>query len=187
MEKLGWRASDTADLVFEDCYVDTSNLIGELDAGFRVIMEGFNLERITLAAGSVGLGQAALEESTHYASVRRQFGHAIGEFQAVRQSLGRMATEVEAARQLTYAAGRLLDAGKPVMREASMAKLFASEMCQRVTREAIQLHGGVGFTMESPVQRFYRDSMIMTIGGGTSTIQAEIVARTLPIPRSELG
>ncbi len=185
--KLGWKASDTADLVFDDCFVDAANLVGEVDGGFRVIMQGFNFERIALAAGSVGLAQAALEEATRYVSERRQFGRAIGEFQAVRQSLGRMATEIEAARQLTYAAGRLLDAGRPVMREASMAKLFASEMCQRATREAVQLHGGVGFTMDSPVQRFYRDAMVMTIGGGTSTIQAEIVARTLPIPHSELG
>jgi alkylation response protein AidB-like acyl-CoA dehydrogenase len=181
--KLGWRCSDTADIAFDDCEVPESALIGELDAGFKVVMHGFNLERIVLATGSIGLGQAALEATIGYATERTQFGAPIGTFQSVREGIARMAADVEAARQLAYHAARRLDAGAPCTAEASMAKLVASEMCQRVTTKAIQLHGGVGFTMELPVQRYHRDSLIMTIGGGTSEIQAEVIARALGLPR----
>jgi acyl-CoA dehydrogenase len=183
--KLGWRCSDTADIAFDDVEVGGDALIGELGAGFKCVMNGFNLERIVLATGSVGLGQAAVEECVRYVSVRRQFGQPIGTFQSVRESIARMAADVEAARQLAYHAARRLDAGDPCTAEVSMAKLVASEMAQRVTTKAIQLHGGAGFTMEVPVQRFHRDSMIMTIGGGTSEIQAEVIARTLGLPRPE--
>jgi alkylation response protein AidB-like acyl-CoA dehydrogenase len=183
--KLGWRCSDTADIAFDGCEVPDAALIGELDNGFRVVMNGFNLERIVLATGSVGLGQAALDESIKYAGERRQFGQPIGTFQSVRESIARMAAEVEAARQLCYYAARRLSAGEPATAEASMAKIVAAEMAQKVTAQAIQIHGGVGFTMEMPVQRFHRDSMIMTIGGGTSEIQAEVIARTLGLPRAQ--
>jgi acyl-CoA dehydrogenase len=182
-KKLGWRASDTADLVLDGVELPTSALVGGLDAGFKVIMRGFNLERIVLATGAVGLGQAALEASVLYAGQRVQFGSPIGTFQSVRESIARMAADVEAARRLAYHAARLLDAGVECAAEASMAKLVAGEMAQRVTTKAIQLHGGLGFTMESPVQRFHRDSLIMTIGGGTSEIQAEVIARSLGLPR----
>jgi acyl-CoA dehydrogenase len=182
IKKLGWRASDTADLILEGIEMPQSALVGELDAGFKVIMRGFNLERIVLATGAVGLGQAALEASVQYAGQRVQFGSPIGTFQSVRESIARMAADVEAARRLAYHAARLLDAGVECAAEASMAKLVAGEMAQRVTTKAIQLHGGVGFTMESPVQRFHRDSLIMTIGGGTSEIQAEVIARALGLP-----
>jgi len=183
IRKLGWHCSDTADIAFDDCEVPESALVGQLDAGFKVVMHGFNLERIVLATGSVGLGQAALEATIGYVSERVQFGDRIGAFQSVRESVARMAADVEAARQLAYHAARKLDADEPCTAEASMAKLVAAEMCQRVTTKAIQLHGGVGFTMELPVQRFHRDSLIMTIGGGTSEIQAEVIARALGLPR----
>jgi alkylation response protein AidB-like acyl-CoA dehydrogenase len=182
--KLGWRCSDTADVAFDDCVVGPDAQIGELDAGFKHVMNGFNLERIVLATGSVGLGQAALEESVRYATQRVQFGQPIGAFQSVRESIARMAADVEAARRLAYHAARLLDAGAPCVAEVSMAKLVAAEMAQRVTTKAIQIHGGAGFTMETPVQRFHRDSLIMSIGGGTSEIQAEVIARTLGLPRA---
>jgi alkylation response protein AidB-like acyl-CoA dehydrogenase len=181
-KKLGWRASDTADVILDGVELPQTALVGELDAGFKVIMRGFNLERIVLATGAVGLGQAALEASVQYAGQRVQFGSPIGTFQSVRESIARMAADVEAARRLAYHAARLLDAGVECAAEASMAKLVAGEMAQRVTTKAIQLHGGVGFTMESPVQRFHRDSLIMTIGGGTSEIQAEVIARSLGLP-----
>lgn len=181
--KLGWRCSDTADLVFDDCEVAESALIGSLDSGFKVVLRGFNLERIVLATGAVGLGQAALEETLNYANERVQFGQPIGSFQSVREAIARMAADVEAARQLAYFAARKLDAGVDCAKEASMAKLIAGEMCQRVTTKAIQLHGGFGFTMEARVQRFHRDSLIMTIGGGTSEIQVEVIARSLELPR----
>jgi alkylation response protein AidB-like acyl-CoA dehydrogenase len=181
-KKVGWRASDTADVILDGVELPQTALVGELDAGFKVIMRGFNLERIVLATGAVGLGQAALEASVQYAGERVQFGSPIGTFQSVRESIARMAADVEAARRLAYHAARLLDAGVECAAEASMAKLVAGEMAQRVTTKAIQLHGGVGFTMESPVQRFHRDSLIMTIGGGTSEIQAEVIARSLGLP-----
>jgi alkylation response protein AidB-like acyl-CoA dehydrogenase len=181
--KLGWRCSDTADIAFDDCELGEDALIGDLDAGFKVVMNGFNLERIVLATGSVGLGQAAVEESIRYATERIQFGQPIGTFQTIRESIARMAAEVEAARQLAYYAARKLDAGEPCTAEVSMAKLIAAETAQRVTTKAIQIHGGAGFTMEVPVQRFHRDSLVMSIGGGTSEIQAEVIARTLGLPR----
>jgi alkylation response protein AidB-like acyl-CoA dehydrogenase len=183
--KLGWKCSDTADIAFDECEVPESALIGQLDAGFKVVMHGFNLERIVLATGSVGLGQAALEATLAYAAERSQFGQPIGSFQSVREAIARMAADVEASRRLAYHAANRLDAGEPCTAEASMAKLVAGEMCQRVTTKAIQLHGGVGFTMEYPVQRYHRDSLIMTIGGGTSEIQAEVIARALGLPRPE--
>jgi alkylation response protein AidB-like acyl-CoA dehydrogenase len=183
--KLGWKCSDTADIAFDDCEVPESALIGQLDAGFKVVMHGFNLERIVLATGSVGLWQAALEATLAYAAERSQFGRPIGTFQSVREAIARMAADVEASRRLAYHAANRLDAGEPCTAEASMAKLVAGEMCQRVTTKAIQLHGGVGFTMEYPVQRYHRDSLIMTIGGGTSEIQAEVIARALGLPRPE--
>jgi alkylation response protein AidB-like acyl-CoA dehydrogenase len=181
--KVGWRCSDTADIAFDECTVPDDAVVGEVDGGFKCVMNGFNLERIVLATGSVGLGQAALDASVSYVSQRVQFGQLIGTFQSVRESVARMAADVEAARQLSYFAAREMDAGRPCAKEASMAKLVAGEMAQRVTMKSIQLHGGSGFTMEVPVQRFHRDSLIMTIGGGTSEIQSELIARTLGLPR----
>jgi alkylation response protein AidB-like acyl-CoA dehydrogenase len=181
--KLGWRCSDTADIAFDGCEVPEGALVGQLGAGFKVVMNGFNLERIVLATGAVGLGQAALDATVAYVGERVQFGQPIGAFQNVRTGVSRMAAEIEAARCLAYHAARKLDAGEVCTAEASMAKLVAGEMCQRVSAQAIQLHGGVGFTMELPVQRFHRDSLIMTIGGGTTEIQAEVIARALKLPR----
>lgn len=182
ISKVGWRCSDTADITFDDCDLPADSLVGELDSGFKVVMRGFNLERIVLATGSVGLGQAALEDTVAYAGNRAQFGQPIGSFQSVREGIARMAADVEAARQLAYFAARKLDAGAECAKEASMAKLIAGEMCQRVTTKAIQMHGGLGFTMEARVQRYHRDSLIMSIGGGTSEIQAEVIARSLGLP-----
>lgn len=184
LEKAGWRCSDTADIAFEGCEVPAGALIGRLDEGFKVVMNGFNLERIVLAAGSLGLAQAAVDETVQYGQERVQFGRPIGSFQSVAESIARMAASLEAARQLTYHAARKLDAGQPCSTEASMAKLVAAEMCQEVTAKAIHLHGGAGFTMELPVQRFHRDSLIMSIGGGTSEIQSQLIARSLGLPKS---
>lgn len=181
--KLGWRCSDTADIAFDGCVVAADALVGELNGGFKVVMNGFNLERIVLATGAVGLAQAALDATLAYVAERVQFGQPIGTFQNVRAIVARMAADIEAARQLAYHAAHRLDGGQRCTVEASMAKLVAGEMCQRVTTQAIQLHGGVGFTMELPVQRFHRDSLIMTIGGGTTEIQAEVIARGLNLPR----
>jgi alkylation response protein AidB-like acyl-CoA dehydrogenase len=183
IDKLGWKCSDTADIAFDSCEVSDDNVVGDIDGGFKCVMNGFNLERIVLATGSVGLGQAALEETLKYATERVQFGKPIGTFQSIRESIARMAAYVEAARQLSYHAARRLDAGAPCAKEAAMAKLVASEMAQRVTTKAIQIHGGAGFTMDVSVQRFHRDSIIMTIGGGTSEIQSEVIARALGLPR----
>jgi alkylation response protein AidB-like acyl-CoA dehydrogenase len=181
--KVGWRSSDTADIAFDDCEVPESAAVGEVDAGFKVLMRGFNLERINLAAGAVGVGQAALDATSAYAAERTQFGARIGTFQSVREAIARMAADVEASRQLTYHAARKLDSGEPCATEASMAKLVAAEMCQRVTARAVQLHGGMGVTTELGVHRFHGDSLIMSITGGTTEIQAEVIARELGLPR----
>lgn len=179
LAKLGWRASETNSLFFDDCYLPEDALLGGIGSGFRLVMRGFDLERVALAAGAVGLAQGALDAATLYATERTQFGRPIGRFQAVGHALARARADVEASRQITYHAARNLEDEHHARLLASMAKLVATEMCQRVSRQAVQAHGGAGFMKEFSVERFYRDAMVMTIGGGTSEIQAELIAREL--------
>ncbi len=179
LDKLGWRASETNGVTLDGCVVPEDAMLGSPGSGFTLVMTGFNLERATLAAGSVGLAQGALDDAIDYTVTRTQFGRPLASFQAVRHSLASAAAEIEAARQLTYYAARLIGTGDDGIAAASMAKLVASNMCQDVARRCLQVHGGAGFMKEFRAERYYRDSMIMTIGGGTSEIQAEIIGRQL--------
>ncbi|HEY4715639.1 MAG TPA: acyl-CoA dehydrogenase family protein [bacterium] len=179
LKKLGWHASDTAELFFEDCEVSAESILGEEGSGFINLMKTLHLGRITISAFAAGIAEAALEKSVKYAKERIAFGQPIGNFQAIRFKLSRMATEIEAAKTLVYRAAWAADSGNEDKKLTSMAKLKSSEVCQWVTKEAIQIHGGYGFMMEYPLQRYYRDSMIFTIGEGTSEIHEEIIAREL--------
>ncbi|VEN72932.1 Acyl-CoA dehydrogenase [Candidatus Desulfarcum epimagneticum] len=175
-DKLGLRASDTVDLIFEDCRVPASDMLGEEGDGFKIAMTGLDCGRIGIAAQSIGLAQAALDASVDYAKSRRQFGQAISKFQGLRWTIADMATELEAARQLTFSAAMMKDRGEKFTSQASMAKLFASETVNRITAKAIQIHGGYGYTKEYPVERFYRDARVFTIYEGTSEIQRVVIS-----------
>jgi len=184
MQKLGMNSSDTSEVVFEDVRVPGENLLGELGKGFVDTMKVLDGGRIGIGALSVGIARGALEESMKYAKERKQFGSSIGDFQAIEHKMVNMATEIEAARLLVLRAACAKDNGKSFTKEASMAKLFASEMAERATLEAIQIHGGYGYTKEYHVERFLRDVKLMTIGEGTSEIQRLILARQL---KDEMG
>jgi alkylation response protein AidB-like acyl-CoA dehydrogenase len=177
--KVCFRSSETAELSFDNCPIPSENLIGEEGKGFPYIMETLADGRISHAARSLGLAQAALEASLKYSQERVQFGQPIAKFQATSFKLARMATELEAARWMVYRAAWLLDKGDNCLKEASMAKLFASEMAVRAANEAMQIHGGYAFTMDSPVQRYFRDSRLFTITEGTSEIQQLVIAREI--------
>jgi len=177
--KLGMRSSDTAELHMEEVLVPDENRIGEVDHGFLDTLSILDRGRITIGALAVGLGRGAVEESRTYAKDRRAFGKAIAEFQAISFALADMATEVDAARLLVHRAAALADAGKPFGREASMAKLFASEAAMRATGKAIQIHGGYGYTRDFPVERYFRDAKLCEIGEGTSEIQRLVIARSI--------
>ena len=179
MEKLGMRSSDTVELAFEDCFVADSQLLGEEGHGFKDALAILDSGRITIGALAVGLARGALEEAARYALERKQFGKPIAEFQAIQHKLADMATEIDAARLLVHRAAVLKDAGKRYKREASMAKLFSSEVAMRATDEAIQIHGGYGYTREYPVERYWRDAKLCTIGEGTSEIQRMVIAREI--------
>ena len=178
-DKLGCRASCTAEIVLDECEVPKENLLGEGGAGFGTFMKTLEGGRISIAAMAVGIAQGALDEATQYAKEREQFGRTLSEFQAIQHMLATMATEIHAARLMVYHASRLKDAGKPYALEGSMAKLFASEMATRTCDKALQIHGGYGYTKEYAVERFYRDVKICEIGEGTSEIQRMIIARHL--------
>jgi butyryl-CoA dehydrogenase len=178
-KKMGWHASDTRELSFDDCRVPESNLIGKRGEGFRQFLDCLDGGRIAIAALSVGTAQGAFEESLNYAKERKQFGKPIAAFQAVQFKLADMATEIEIARDITYKAAAMRDAGVPHTMEASMAKLFASEMCMRATTQAVQVHGGYGYIDEYAVSRFFRDAKILEIGEGTSEVQRMVIAREL--------
>jgi alkylation response protein AidB-like acyl-CoA dehydrogenase len=178
-DKLGVRSSDTSELIFEDCRVPAANLLGREGNGFVDTLRILDRGRIGIAAWSVGIGQAALEAAMTYASGRRQFGHAISEFQAIQFKIAEMATEVDASRLLTWRAAALRDSGQEHTAQSSMAKLYASEMAVRVALEAVQIHGGYGFIKEYPVERYLRDSKLGTIGEGTSEVQRLVIAREL--------
>ncbi len=179
LKKLGFRASDTAELVFEDCRVPNENMLGEYGKGFYHVMKGLVQERIITAAMGVGMGQACLELSLKYAKERVQFDKPIGSFQATGFKLVDMAIEVCAARQLTYMAAWKDNMGQDSVTEVSMAKLFAAETATRAALNAVQIFGGYGLMMEYTVQRFYRDTKLLEIGAGTSEIQREIILRRL--------
>ena len=176
-EKLGMRASDTAILNFDQVRVPAENMIGEEGQGFVQALQILDRGRITIAALALGLGVGAFEASRRYALERKQFGKPIAEFQAIQWKLANMAMELEAARLLTYRAAYLCDQGEDFSKAASMAKLFSSEAAMRASDEAIQVHGGYGYTAEFPVERYYRDAKLCTIGEGTSEIQRLVIAR----------
>ncbi|MBC7793521.1 MAG: acyl-CoA dehydrogenase family protein [Clostridia bacterium] len=178
-DKLGMRSSDTAILTFDNVRVPDTNRIGEVGDGFIQTLQILDRGRITIGALAVGLGAGALEAARKYALERKQFGKAIAEFQAIQFKLADMAVHLEAARLLVHRSADLAASGKPFGREASMGKLFASEAAMRITDEAIQIHGGYGYTSEFPVERHYRDAKLCTIGEGTSEIQRIVIARSL--------
>ncbi len=177
--KLGVRASDTATLMFDHVRVPAANLIGAPGEGFRQALRVLDGGRIGIAALSVGIAQGALDASLAYAKERRQFNRPIADFQAIQWKLADMATEIAAARLLTHRAADLKRRGEPYAIAASEAKLFASEAAVRATGEAVQIHGGYGFTKDYPVEKLYRDVKLMTIGEGTSEIQRMVIARSL--------
>jgi alkylation response protein AidB-like acyl-CoA dehydrogenase len=177
--KLGMRASETGQLVMDNCRIPYENLIGELNEGFKQAMQILDGGRISIAALSVGLAQGALDACIRYARERKQFGKPIGEFQAIQFKLADMATEIQAARLLTMKAASLKDEGKNTNMESAQAKLFASETAVRITSEAVQIFGGYGFIKEYPVEKYYRDVKLCTIGEGTSEIQRIVIARNL--------
>ena len=178
-DKLGVRSSDTSELVLEDCRVPTANLLGKEGNGFVDTLRILDRGRIGIAAWSVGIAQGSLEAAMKYAMGRRQFGHAIAEFQGIQFKIADMATQVDAARLLTWRAAVLRDSGQEHTVPSSMAKLFATEMAVQVALEAVQIHGGYGFIKEYPVERFLRDSKLGTIGEGTSEVQRLVIAREL--------
>jgi len=184
--KLGWHASDTHELSFSDCLVPLGNLLGERGRGYAQFLEILDEGRIAIAALAVGLAQGCLDQSVSYATQRRGFGRAIGEFEALQFKLADMRVGVETARLATHRAAWLRDAGRPFKAEAAIAKLHASETAVDCARQAVQVHGGYGFIEEYPVARFYRDSKILEIGEGTSEIQRLIIARDLGLPGTEL-
>jgi alkylation response protein AidB-like acyl-CoA dehydrogenase len=178
-EKMGLCASDTVDLIFEDCRVPAENLLGREGDGFKIAMTALDGGRIGIAAQSVGVGQAALDAAVKYAKTRTQFGQSISKFQGLRWMIADMATEIEAARQLMLSAAALKDTGKNYTAQASMAKLFASEAVNRVTAKALQIHGGYGFIKDYAVERFYRDARVFTIYEGTSEIQRVVISNQI--------
>jgi butyryl-CoA dehydrogenase len=178
-DKMGWRASDTRELYLEDVFVPTENRLGDEGRGFINFMKTLDSGRIGIAALSLGLAEGAFEVALRYADGRRQFGRKIWEFQQVQFRFADMATEIEAARHLTYHAAWLKEAGRPYGKEAAMAKLFASELAMKATLECIQLMGGAGYTDEYPVERMARDAKVCEIGEGTSEIQRLVIARYL--------
>src|SRR6478609_9696907 len=177
--KLGLRASETASVDFEDCYVPDENRLGEEGQGFVNAMEVLDGGRISIAALAVGIAQGAYESAVSYAKERQQFGKPIAEFQAIQFKLADMATKIDAARLLTQQAAATKDAGRPVTQKSAMAKLFASETAVRVAEEAIQIHGGYGYTKDYPAEKYWRDSKLCTIGEGTSEIQRLVIAREI--------
>jgi butyryl-CoA dehydrogenase len=178
-DKLGWRASDTRELFLEDAFVPEENQLGKEGRGFINFMKTLDAGRVGVAALSLGLAEGAFEEALKYAQERKQFGRKIWDFQAVHFRLADLATEIQAGKHLTYHAAWLQDQGRPFGKEAAMAKLYCSELCMRVTTQAVQLLGGVGYTQDYPVERMMRDAKVCEIGEGTSEIQRIVIGRHL--------
>lgn len=178
-DKLGWRASDTRELILEDAVVPKENVLGQVGKGYAQFLETLDAGRIGLGALALGIAEGALEECIKYTSDRKQFGRPIAAFQGVHFAIADMATEIEAARHLVYHAAWLKQQGRSHKKEAAMAKLFASELAMRATTRAVQLHGGYGYTTEYPVERMMRDAKVCEIGEGTSEIQRIVIAREI--------
>jgi len=178
-DKLGIRASSTCELILDGCEVPAANVVGDVGVGYKVAIETLNTGRIGIGAQMIGVARGALTAALAYAKERRQFGKAIGDFQAVQFQLAQAATELEAARLMVYNAARLETAGEPYTTQAAMAKLFASQVAERVTSLAVELFGGYGYTKEYPVEKFYRDAKIGTIYEGTSNMQLNTIAKQI--------
>jgi alkylation response protein AidB-like acyl-CoA dehydrogenase len=178
-DKLGMRASETAELIFQDCRVHKSQMLGEVGDGFVQALKILDGGRISIAALSLGTAQGAYEAALQYAKERQQFGKPISQFQAISFKLAEMATEIEAAKLLTYYAAERKDHGQSVTTEAAMAKYYASEVAVKVANEAVQVFGGYGYIKDFPVEKFYRDAKLCTIGEGTSEIQKLVIARNI--------
>ena len=178
-DKLGIRASSTCELIFEDCRVPSSHVLGEVGKGYKVAIETLNEGRIGIGAQMIGLSQGALDHALAYTKERKQFGKAVSDFQAVQHQLARAATELEAARLMVYNTARLRDGGRPFLREAAMCKLFSSEVAERITSLAVNLYGGYGFVKDYPVEKLYRDAKIGQIYEGTSNMQLQTIAKQL--------
>ncbi len=179
LRKMGWHSSDTRELIFDDCFVPHTRVLGTVGRGFYQIMEAFQTERIVLAAMGVGLAQAAFDDALAYAKERQAFGQPIGKYQAVRHRLAEMETDIQAARLLTYQAAARLDLGLDAADAVAMAKLFAARVANRVADDAVQIFGGYGFIEESRVAMHYRDARVLRIGGGTDETQMEILAKRM--------
>jgi alkylation response protein AidB-like acyl-CoA dehydrogenase len=177
--KLGMRASATGEVIFENCRLAPEQLLGKLNDGFVDSLKVLDGGRISIAALAIGMAQGAYDAALKYSKMRKQFGRPISEFQAIQHKLVDMAVDIDAARLLNYRAGWMLDRGMRVTRESAMAKLFASEAAVRIANEAVQIHGGYGFIKDYPVEKFYRDVKLCTIGEGTSEIQRLVIARQL--------
>ncbi len=177
--KMGMRASATGEVLFTDCRLPESQVLGKQGEGFVDSLRVLDGGRISIAALSVGTAQGAYDAALKYSKQRKQFGRPISEFQAIQNKLADMATEIDAARLLTYRSAWMKDQGERVTKESAMAKLFASEVAVRVANEAVQIHGGYGFIKDYPVEKFYRDAKLCTIGEGTSEIQRLVIARQL--------
>jgi len=174
---MGLRASDTVELHFQDCFIPEDNILGGEGAGFREFMKTLDGGRIGIGALSLGIGRAAYEAAVGYAKERKQFGRPIGEFQLIQEMLADMRVRLECSRHLVYHAGWLKDHGRPFAIEASMAKLHASETATFCSDRSVQIHGGMGYMRELPVERYYRDAKLMEIGEGTTQIQKIVIAR----------
>jgi len=179
MQKMGWRASDTRELSFQDCAVPEGNLLGERGQGFHQFLEILDGGRISVAAMGVGVAQGAYDLACAYAKERRQFGRPIAEFQAVQFKLADMAVEIDAGRLLTYRAAWLKDHGRPFAQEAAIAKLYTGELSNRAVNHSLQIHGGYGFMDEFAISRLYRDQKVLEIGEGTNEVQRLVIARHL--------
>jgi short/branched chain acyl-CoA dehydrogenase len=178
-DKTGIRASSTCELIFEDCPVPKENVLGEVGKGYKIAIETLNEGRIGIGAQMIGVARGALEHAIAYSKERKQFGKPIAEFQGIQFQIAQAATELEAARLLVYNAARLKDAGKPFVKEAAMAKLYSSQVAERVTSVAVEIFGGNGYTKEYPVEKFWRDSKIGKIYEGTSNMQLATIAKTV--------
>ena len=178
-DKLGIRASSTCELILEDCHVPKENVLGEVGKGYKIAIETLNEGRIGIGAQMLGVARGAWEYAARYAQERKQFGKSISEFQGIQFQIAQMATEIEAARLMVYNAARMKDAGMPFVKEAAMAKLFASQVAERVTSLAIEIYGGYGFTKDYPVEKYWRDAKIGKIYEGTSNMQLQTIAKLL--------
>jgi alkylation response protein AidB-like acyl-CoA dehydrogenase len=178
-DKLGIRASSTTELLLDDCEVPEENVLGPVGQGYKIAITTLNGGRVGIGAQMIGVAQGALNATIAYLNERKQFGKPLAEFQAIQFQIAQAATDVEAARLMVYNAARLKDAGKDIAREGAMAKLFSSQVCERVTSLCVELFGGYGYTKDYPVEKFYRDAKIGTIYEGTSNMQLQTIAKTL--------